>query len=351
MGFRGLLSPMDELWYDGTQRLRQHTGRGKCIMPELITLGETMVLFSPEIDGPLRHVERFQRRAAGAESNVAIALARLGHTAGWISRLGDDEFGRYILMSLRGEGVDVSQVHLDPDHPTGIMFRQRGLMGRVEVIYYRRGSAASYLRPEDLNPTYFQGGRLLHLTGITPALSESCRQTVYRAIELAREAGLTISFDPNLRMKLWSLQEAREVLCDLIGKADLVLTGLEEGERLLKRQGEKALAEAILERGARTAIVKLGERGAYLRTEDVELQVPAYPVPRVVDPVGAGDGFDAGCLAGWLKGWDWEASLRLGALVGALAVTVPGDVEGYPDMAQVEAYWWPATRGSEQVSR
>jgi len=320
-------------------------------MPELITLGETLVLLSPESDGPLRYAERFQRRAAGAESNVAIGVARLGHTAGWISRLGDDEFGCYILTSLRGEGVDISQVRLDPDHPTAVMFRERGLMGRVNVIYYRRGSAASYLAPDDLDPAYFRDARLLHLTGITPALSASCRAAVYRAIELARDHGLTVSFDPNLRLKLWPLTEAQQVLRDLNSRADLVFVGLEEGETLFECQGEEALAMAVLNGGVKVAVVKLGKRGAYLCTAQESVRVPACSVPRVVDPVGAGDGFDAGFLAGWLKGWDWQDCLRLGALVGALAVTVPGDVEGYPDMAQVQAYWAQPPADSSQVVR
>jgi 2-dehydro-3-deoxygluconokinase len=320
-------------------------------VPELITLGETLTLLSPEADGPLRYVERFQRRAAGAESNVAIGVARLGHTAGWISRLGDDEFGRYILASLRGEGVDVSQVRLDPDHPTAVMFRERGLLGRVNIIYYRHGSAASHLAPGDLDPAYFQGARILHLTGITPALSAECRATVYRAIELARQQGLTISFDPNLRLKLWSLVEARAILRDLAGRSDFVLVGLEEGETLFECRGEEALGQTILDAGAMVAVVKLGRRGAYLRTTHETLHVPAYPVPRVVDPVGAGDGFDAGFLAGWLKGWGWQECLHLGALVGALAVTVSGDVEGYPDMAQVQVYWKEQVANSDQVVR
>ncbi|MCD6290646.1 MAG: sugar kinase [Anaerolineae bacterium] len=320
-------------------------------MPELITLGETMILFSPEMNGPLRYVDRYRRRAAGAESNVAIGVTRLGHTAGWISRVGDDEFGHYILASLRGEGVDVSQVQMDPDHPTAVMFRQRGLMGHVEVIYYRHGSAASHLTPDDLDPDYFRDAQLLHLTGITPALSADCRAAVYRAIELAREAGLTISFDPNLRLKLWPLAEARPVLRDLASRSDIVLTGLEEGEKIFGCQGEEPLAAAVLNAGARVAVIKLGTRGAYLRSAESALRVPAYPVPRVVDPVGAGDGFDAGVLAGWLKGWSWRDSLQLGVLVGALAVTVPGDVEGYPDMNQVRFYWEQRPGGSGDVSR
>lgn len=307
-------------------------------MPELITLGETLILFSPEVDGPLRYVDRFQRRAAGAESNVAIGVSRLGHSAGWISRVGDDEFGRYLLTSLRGDGVDVSQVRLGPG-PTAVMFRERGLLGRVDVFYYRQGSAASSLAPDDLDPAYWRGARLLHLTGITPALSASCRATVYRAIELARANGLAISFDPNLRLKLWSLAEARAVLRDLASRADWVLVGLEEGKTLFARRDEEEVAAAILEAGAGAAVIKLGTAGASLHRRGERVHTPAFPAPRIVDPVGAGDGFDAGFLAGWLKGWNDFDCLRLGALVGALAVTVPGDVEGYPDWQQVQKYW------------
>jgi 2-dehydro-3-deoxygluconokinase len=307
-------------------------------MPELITLGETLILFSPEVDGPLRYVERFQRRAAGAESNVAIGVSRLGHSAGWISRVGDDEFGRYILTSLRADGVDVSQVRLGPG-PTAIMFRERGLLGRVDVVYYRQGSAASFLAPDDLDPAYWRGARLLHLTGITPALSASCRAAVYRAVELARANGLAISFDPNLRLKLWPLAEAQAVLRDLAGRVDWVLVGLEEGKILFARRNEEEVAAAILEAGAGAVVIKLGTEGASLYRRDERIHAPAFPVPRVVDPVGAGDGFDAGFLAGWLKGWNDLDCLRLGALVGALAVTVPGDVEGYPDWQQVQRYW------------
>lgn len=307
-------------------------------MPELITLGETLILFSPEVDGPLRYVDRFQRCAAGAESNVAIGVSRLGHSAGWISRVGDDEFGRYLLTSLRGDGVDVSQVRLGPG-PTAVMFRERGLLGRVDVFYYRQGSAASFLAPDDLDPAYWRGARLLHLTGITPALSASCRATVYRAIELARANGLAISFDPNLRLKLWSLAEARAVLRDLASRADWVLVGLEEGKTLFERRDEEEVAAAILEAGASAAVIKLGTAGASLHRRGERVHTPAFRTPRIVDPVGAGDGFDAGFLAGWLKGWNDFDCLRLGALVGALAVTVPGDVEGYPDWQQVQKYW------------
>lgn len=142
-------------------------------MPQLITIGETMAAFTPNTPGPLRYVQGFGIRTAGAESNVAVGLAKLGLNAAWISRLGDDEFGRFIRNQLRAEGVDCSHVIFDPDHRTGVMFKETGV-GETKVFYYRENSAASHLSPEDLSPALFEGVRMVHLSGITPVLSESC---------------------------------------------------------------------------------------------------------------------------------------------------------------------------------
>ncbi len=309
-------------------------------MPDLITLGETMVLLSPLTEGPLQYVYHFEKRYAGAESNVAIAAARLGHPAGWISRLGDDDFGRYILCSLRGEGVDTSQVRLDPGHPTAVFFRSRGAVGGTgETFYYRRGSAAAQLGPDDLDPAYFHGARVLHITGVTPALSPSCRAAVYRAIELARQEGLLVSFDPNIRLKLWTVEEARPVLLDLAARADLIFLGRSECGILCGTEDEASAAAQLLAGGAGLVVVKLGAEGAYIRSAHEELRVPGVPVGRVVDPIGAGDGFAAGFLVGQMEGWPLAESARLACTVGAFATATAGDVEGYPDMARVRAFW------------
>ncbi|MGQ9681719.1 MAG: sugar kinase [Anaerolineae bacterium] len=309
-------------------------------MLDLITLGETMVLLSPLSEGPLQYVYHFEKRYAGAESNVAIATVRLGHSAGWISRLGADDFGRYIFNAVRGEGVDVSQVFLDPEHPTGVFFRSRGALGGgSETFYYRRDSAASHLSPGDLDPDYFRGARILHVTGITPALSPSCRAAVYRAIELARDHGLTVSFDPNMRFKLWTAAEARPVMLDLAAQADVVLPGLSECGLLWGTEDPQVAAEACLRAGARLVAIKLGTEGAYLCTPEKELRVPAVPVGRVVDSIGAGDGFAAGLLVGLMEGWPLQEAARLAVTVGAFATCTPGDIEGYPDRARVQALW------------
>ncbi|MDK2986759.1 MAG: 2-dehydro-3-deoxygluconokinase, partial [Clostridia bacterium] len=170
-------------------------------MPEVVTLGETMVVFDGVRKGPLRYVETYERHSGGAETNVAVALIRLGHSAGWISRVGDDEFGEYIISFFRGEGVDTSQVKIDPENPTGIFFRQRWENGENENFYYRKGSAASLLGPEDIDEEYISRAKYLHVTGITPALSSSCFAAVEKAVQVAKENKVKVSFDPNIRLK------------------------------------------------------------------------------------------------------------------------------------------------------
>src|SRR5687768_10368379 len=163
---------------------------GRRLVLDVVTLGEAMIVMVPDRVGLLRNATRFERFVAGAESNVAIGLARLGHSVGFVTRVGDDEFGRTILATLRGEGIDVAHVRVDPAAPTGLFFKERRKPGETRALYYRAGSAASLLAPEDVPEDYIRDSRCLHLTGITPALSRSCRATIDRAIDIAREAGV-----------------------------------------------------------------------------------------------------------------------------------------------------------------
>jgi 2-dehydro-3-deoxygluconokinase len=297
---------------------------------DVVTIGESMVLMVPETTGPLRHVDRFRRMIGGAESNVAIGLSRLGQKAGWISRVGQDEFGRYLHHFIRGEGVDTSRVVFDADAPTGVMFKEQQVGRESKVFYYRKDSAASRLSPHDLDPAYIGSARYLHLTGITPALSPSCRETVFQAIRLAREQAVTLSFDPNIRLRLWSPEEARDVLRTIVSQVDVVLPGLDEGKLLTGESEPEAIATHLLEHGPSLVVVKLGAQGAYFATQDHSGTIPGVPVEQVVDPVGAGDAFAAGFLSGQLRGWTLEKSVRLANRAGASALTVKGDVEGLP---------------------
>ncbi|GAB6180027.1 sugar kinase [Desulfotomaculum defluvii] len=307
-------------------------------MPEVVTLGETMVLMNPESSGPLKYISQFTKQIGGAESNFAIGVVRLGHSAGWISRLGNDEFGKYILSFIQGEGVDISQVKFDTKAPTGLYFKERREYGESKVYYYRKGSAASCLSPEDLDADYIGSAKILHISGITPALSESCYQTIQEAVAIAKKQGVTICLDPNIRLKLWDKERARQVIMELAAQADIILPGVSEGEILLGETEAAKIAAGFLDLGVQKVVVKLGKKGAYYATPTENQLVPGYPVAKVVDPIGAGDGFAAGFIAGLLKGYTMEESVKLANAVGALATTVIGDVEGLPTMEEVAVF-------------
>lgn len=305
---------------------------------DVVTFGETMILMNPQESGSLKYVNQFTKQIGGAESNFAIALTRLGFKTGWISRLGKDSFGDYMEAFIRGEGVDVSQIKRDKNYPTGLMFKERYELGETKVYYYRHDSAASKLQPEDLNEEYISQAKYLHLTGITPALSPSCRETVYKAIEIAHKHGLKVTFDPNLRLKLWSKEEMRRVILDICTKVDIVLPGLSEGKILLDIEEPEAIIDELLKLGPEIVVLKTGAKGAIAATPEYKKQVPGFKVERIVDPIGAGDGFAAGLVAGLLKGYDLVESVRLANAVGAFATTVKGDVEGYPTWDELQVF-------------
>lgn len=298
---------------------------------DVVTLGETMVLFTPENAGPMRYTDRFSSRVAGAESNVAIGLARLGVQAGWMSRLGDDEFGKKIRSFIRGEGVDTSQAVFDETADTGLFFKEKLTPGEWRVKYYRQDSAASRMKPGDVDESYIAGAKYLHVTGITPALSESCYETVLTAIDYAKKHDVTVVFDPNLRRKLWPDNKARKVLTELVTLADIVLPGIEEAEFLFGSGSPEELARQFREKGPSTVIMKLGKKGAYYLTGDTEGFVEGYRVSEVVDPVGAGDGFSAGVLSGLLDGLSVKDAVQRGNAVGAMVIMAAGDAEGLPE--------------------
>lgn len=302
---------------------------------DLVTIGESMVLFTPTSSGPLRFSDRFNRTLGGAESNVAIALSRLGHKTGWISRLGNDEFGYYIRNFIRGEGVDTSNIIFDQENPTGLFFKEMNPGQDPSIYYYRKSSAASNLSPKDLNEEYISKARFIHLTGITPGLSESCKQAIYRIIELAKKNKQVVVFDPNIRLKLWSKKEAANVLADIARKCDIVLAGLDEGQTLTGKDTPEQISQSLLQGETKVVVVKIGEKGSYMATQNEQHYIPGVEVSKVIDTAGAGDGFAAGFLSGLIRGWDYRNSAELGNRVGAYALSVAGDVEGYPYWHQV----------------
>ena len=305
-------------------------------MAQLVTLGETMAAFAPDRMGPLRYVSGYSIRIAGAESNTAIGAAKLGVSAAWVSRLGADEFGQYIRNQIRAEGVDCTGVTFDPAHRTGVMFKQTG-SGETSVFYYRENSAASHMTPQDLDEALFRDCHILHLSGITPVLSDSCAKTVQAAIRLAKSHGAKLSFDPNIRKKLWNGRDCVPMLRRLATDAEIVLMGLDEAETLFGTRDVGALCAELFTTGCAEVIaLKDGGNGAWIADRSQCIRLEPQPC-RCIDPIGAGDGFNAGVLAGLLQGRTLEQAGRMGAVCGALATEVPGDVEGCPDAARMEA--------------
>lgn len=290
-------------------------------MSGLFTVGETMGLVAADSIGPLDFVRGFTFAIGGAESNVAIGVARLGGDATWLGRVGPDATGDLIERRLRAEGVRALAIR--DDAFTGLMVRHRRTGSLTHVDYHRAGSAGSRLQPSDL-PLFDYD--ILHVTGITPALSDSARVTVFEAVERARAAGVIVSVDVNYRAKLWSRFDAAPVLRDLVSRADIAFAGPDEAAIFLS-DGDPVAGLAGL--GPAEVVVKDGARGCAALIEGRRYAVPALAAT-VVDPVGAGDAFVAGYLADRMAGASAEARLRTAIAAGAFAVTVPGDCEGLP---------------------
>ena len=306
---------------------------------DVITVGEAMVLFAAQQTGPLDAVESFNRTTAGAELNVAIGLARLGLRVGYISALGADSFGRHIAAALDREGVDRRHVAVDNGHPTGFMLKSRSDDGSdPQIEYFRRGSAASRLGPAEALRAGARSSRHLHLTGIYVAVSPTTRELVFDLAACARAAGNTVSFDPNLRPTLWRSQaEMVDGLNRLASLSDWVLPGLTEGQLLTGHDSPEGIADFYLERGARCVVIKLGPAGAYFASATERGHADGVPVARVVDTVGAGDGFAVGVVSGLLEGLSLAASAARGNAIGARVVQFPGDCDGLPTRAQLNA--------------
>ncbi|HWS32673.1 MAG TPA: sugar kinase [Actinoplanes sp.] len=299
--------------------------------PGLFTLGESMGIFVADGIGPLEHARGFTLGVAGAESNVAIGVARLGGSATWLGRLGADAAGGLITARLRAAGVRVIKV-TDSAH-TGLMIRYQRSSRFIQADYHRAGSAGSRLNPADLPVDVIRESAIVHVTGITPALSDSCRTAVFHAVEEARAAGVPVSVDVNYRSKLWSPEAAAPVLRDLVSRADVVFAGPDEAAIFVDT---KDPLTGLAGFGPSEVIVKDGARGCTAVIDGVRHEVPALPVT-AVDPVGAGDAFVAGYLADRLAGVEAGARLRTAIAAGAFAVTVPGDCEGLPDRAELAA--------------
>jgi 2-dehydro-3-deoxygluconokinase len=301
-------------------------------MYDVVTLGETMLRLTPPDFRLMEQATSLTMHVAGSESNVAAGLARLGLHVCWFSRLTDNIVGRFLVNGIAAHGVDTSRVIWTDEDRVGTYFVEEGRPPRSsQILYDRLHSAMSRIQPDDLPTDLFVAGgaKLLHLSGITPALSESAAATVRRAYELAKAAGWQVSFDLNYRAKLWSEAQARACYEEYMPGVDVIITPLGDAQRVLEihENATTILNKLHSSYPQATIVVTLGADGAVASKPPTgyHLHQPAFPAEQV-DRIGGGDAFDAGFLYSYLKGDPLSVALRWGVAVAALKYSIPGDM-------------------------
>jgi sugar/nucleoside kinase (ribokinase family) len=317
---------------------------------DVVGLGEPLVQFNPLDDGPLRHASLFEKHSAGSEANIVIGLSRLGFKTAYITKLGTDEFSKFLISTLKSEDVNISWIKRVDGKNCGVFFVQRNypIPAKSDVIYFRNDSAARFLSPDDIEESAIKNSRVLHISGITPALSKSCMEACFRAIELARKDKVQVSFDTNYRRKLWSNVEARPVLTDMASKSNILFTDLDEVEILFgERLGVEEAIEKLIDLGPTTVVLKLGAaKGMVAKSNEGTARVDSIKVP-VVDSIGAGDAVVVGFLGGILAKESLHKCLEMASCCSALVVMRRGDFENLPDKEYLEKLLLAKDRGFE----
>ena len=312
-------------------------------MPDMISMGECMIeLFSEQ---PMETADTFQRSFAGDSLNILVAAARLGTSTGYVTRLGSDPFTSYLLSSWQTEGIDTSQVkRVEGFNAVHFVAQLPG--GDREFVYYRKGSAPSHMEPDDLDPEYIGAAKILHVSGIAQAISESAKATTLKAAQIAHERGVSVSYDPNYRHQLWSHEDAREAMEQTLPYVTYFMPSAPVDTDVLFGTSvpEDVISEAR-SRGVRITVVKLGERGVVVGTPDSIIECPAYTPGRVVDTTGAGDAFNGAFLHGLLNGMNVEDAATLGTVTAGLKVRGRGALTTMPTSDEVHDHFKRAKGG------
>lgn len=312
-------------------------------MSEVITIGEPIITFaSKEPDVSLTDAVEFHKILGGAELNVAIGVKRLGHSVDYISQVGEEPFGDFAIKTIQEHGVGTTYISRDSDHWSGHQLKQLVTKGDPTVVNYRKHSAASYLPKTAIDQVMLDDVKIAHMSGIFPGISDIAQDTFRVLLDRLVAQQILITFDPNLRPSLWPSQEVMtKTINELAGKADIVLPGISEGKILMGSDDPEAIADFYLQ-GERTRVVmvKLGPDGAYVKTKQGEIfVVEGFKVNRVIDTVGAGDGFALGVITALLEGKSLESAVLRGNAVGALQVQTYGDNDGYPDQDGLATFY------------
>ncbi len=309
-------------------------------MVEVMLIGEPMVIFYANEEGSLVEANSFSKGLAGAEVNVGIGLSRLGHRAAYMTKLSRDELGTYIYQCLKKEKLASEMIAFDDTKQVGVMFKNKVTNGDPKTLYYRKGSAASTLCVDDIKKIDFKSIKVLHVTGIPPALSQDMREACFYMMKTAREAGCFITFDPNLRPALWESQQVMiETLNQLARHAHLVLPGVAEGQLLTGEDSIEAIADFYLNQGTDAVVMKLGGDGAYVKEKgQASYSIPGFKVKTIVDTVGAGDGFAVGIINGQLEGLTLAESVRQANAIGAIQIQNASDNDALPNRSELATF-------------
>lgn len=312
---------------------------GEKVEKGTLLVGEPMGLFIAQEKGEFEDVSGYTMALAGAEFNVAVGMRRLGHRVGYFTKLGNDPFGKRVIKMMKAENISTELIRFAEDHFTGFMLKSKVEKGDPDIFYFRRNSAASTLNAGDIEELDFNGYDAIHMTGITPALSESAREAVAALLEKTQENGMCFTFDPNLRPQLWGDQKVMcDYMNDIAGKSDMFLPGISEARILTGLEEPERIADYYLTKGAKTIIIKLGSVGAYYASGNENGYAEGFKVDQVVDTVGAGDGFAAGVLTGFREGLSMKEAVRRGNAVGAIQVMSIGDNDGLPTIQELNRF-------------
>uniref|UniRef100_UPI0034508760 sugar kinase n=1 Tax=Carnobacterium sp. TaxID=48221 RepID=UPI0034508760 len=310
-------------------------------MIDVILVGEAMGVFAANESGPLLESKNYSRGVAGAEVNVGIGLSRLDFDVSLLTKLGKDPFGKHIHNYLIKEKIDTRYVTFDDNHTTGLMLKNKVATGDPQTYYYRDGSAFSTLSVETIkNKIDFKNIRLLHVTGIPPALNKTTRSVIHYLMDAAKEAGTFITFDPNLRHELWEDKEIMiQTMNELAKYANIILPGIEEGKVLTGLNTTEEIADFYLNMGVDSVVIKTGKDGAFIKEKNKSSEhISGFKVDNIVDTVGAGDGFAVGIISGYLDNLSLSDSAKRANAIGSIQVQNQSDNEGLPNRNELNKY-------------
>ncbi|MCL1936288.1 MAG: sugar kinase [Defluviitaleaceae bacterium] len=308
-------------------------------MKKTLLIGEPMALLIADKIGELKDIDKFTRKISGAEVNVSVGLSRLGHKTVYLTKLGNDPFGHYIHDFLKKEYIDTKYISFDNTYKTGIQLKNKVIEGNPQVPYYRKFSASSFISTVDIEKINLNEIGYLHLTGIFPAISSTCLEATYKIIELAKKRNIFISFDPNLRMELYSNKKQMiELVNDISKYSDLILPGIEEANILTNQKTEKEICDFYTNMGIKNIVIKIGEKGAYVRENKTDYIVEGFSVNNVVDTVGAGDGFAVGIISGILEKLNFKEAVKRANAIGAIQIMNESDNEGLPTRSKLNDF-------------